>query len=457
MRRTSFALAISAFLSATLSAQQPPTPPAPQPQVQPAPDAQPQPTPPPAPAPTTDPAVPPVEPPPPAAAQPPRETPPANVTAPDQQPSILSRAAGASYDRRESLPNVNIYLPEGQASIRLRKLIRNVLFESQIDYKFVEGDISTFLRYKYYARNFWYKLSVFDSIEFPDVGSTSKQEFERVRGGLFLTEFPRDYNKRYFWLLQNDRLTFGDTTNVDNRKNNVYTKVGFQYGTQFDERMNAIVGESRGRITPVLTAFRELGPQKFGFAAAVTQSGHVWNGDYNYTKLESEVLKRWDVSRTSFFVSRAHVGFFAVRNTVSTAPTTDPIERYSIPRYEMFKLGGREALRSISDNTDSEGTHEAHLTNEYFVPIFRNKDFRTWLLHWNTMYGIAYVGAGSVGFDYRDLGKSDRTVVDAGIGTEMSINVRDFDVLFSVIYAHTVHGPEELRGGKVRFSIRTIR
>jgi len=123
----------------------------------------------------------------------------------------------------------------------------------------------------------------------------------------------------------------------------------------------------------------------------------------------------------------------------------------------MFALGGREALRAIGDKMEAEGTHEVHVTNEYFVPIFRNKDFRTWLLHWNTMYGIGYVGAGSVGFEYRDIAKSDHTAVDVGLGSEMSITVRDFDVLLSVIYAHTLHAPEELKGGKIRFSIRTIR
>jgi hypothetical protein len=49
----------------------------------------------------------------------------------------------------------------------------------------------------------------------------------------------------------------------------------------------------------------------------------------------------------------------------------------------------------------------------------------------------------------------------------MSIAVRDFDVLFSVIYAHTLHAPScatpaeagcrDLKGGKLRFSIRTTR
>ena len=79
-------------------------------------------------------------------------------------PGILSDAASGAYERRESLPSVNIYLPDGEASVRLRKLIRNVLFESQIDYEFVNGDISTFLRYKYYARNYTYRIGVFDSM-----------------------------------------------------------------------------------------------------------------------------------------------------------------------------------------------------------------------------------------------------------------------------------------------------
>src|ERR1043165_4324425 len=145
--------------------------------------------------------------------------------------------APVATNRADAFPNVNVYLPEGQASIRLRKLIKNVLFESQIDYRFVNGEISTFPPDKYYARSFTYKLSIFDSIGFPDIGSKSTQEFQRTRGGLLLAEFPRDYNRRYFWLLQDDRLTFGDVTNVANRKNNIYTKLGWQYGTEFDEML----------------------------------------------------------------------------------------------------------------------------------------------------------------------------------------------------------------------------
>jgi hypothetical protein len=360
-------------------------------------------------------------------------------------------------DRSDAFPNVNVYLPEGQASIRLRKLIKNVLFESQIDYRFINGDISTFLRYKYYAQNFTYKISVFDTIEFPDIGAGSSQEFQRVRGGLLLAEFPRDYNKRYFWLLQDDRLTFGDVTNVDNRKNNIYTKLGWQYGTEFDERLNAIVGESRGRIVPVLTAFRDIGPQKFSAAAAVTESAAIYTGDYKYTKLEAEALRRFDVTSTSFFVTRAHAGTFLTKSKVEGAAALPPIDQYTIPNYEMFQLGGREALKSIGSSDAATGIDEFHMTNEYFVPIFRNRDYQSWALHWNTMYGIGYLGFGEAAFTIRDAFKPNDYVVDAGLGTETSLHVRDYEVLLSVVYAHTLHAPDELRGGKVRFSIRTVR
>jgi hypothetical protein len=389
------------------------------------------------------------------ATPPPAQTPPTQAPPAQTPPATIPPTVPAT--NRDAFPYVNVYLPEGQASIRLRKLIRNVLFESQIDYRFVNGDISTFLRYKYYARSFSYKIGVFDTIEFPDIGQGNSQEFQRVRGGLLLTEFPRDYNHRYFWLLQDDRLTFGDVTKVDNRKNNIYTKLGWQYGTEFDERLNAIVGESRGRIIPVLTAFRDIGPQKFSVAAAVTESARVSTGDYKYTKLETEALRRFDITSTSFVVTRAHAGTFLAKSKVEGAENLPPIEQYTIPAYELFTLGGREALKSIGSKDEATGTNEFHVTNEYFVPVFRNRDYSLWGLHWNTMYGIGYLGFGQAAYAFRDALKPRDYVVDAGLGTETTLRVRDYDVLLSVVYAHTLHGPDALRGSKIRFSIRTIR
>jgi hypothetical protein len=390
----------------------------------------------------------------------PQPTPPPAAVPPPATPTpplSLSPVAASGYDRRDALPNV--YLADGQASIRLRKLIKNVLFESQIDYKFVTGDISTFLRYKYYAENFTYKIGVFDSISFGAVGSHT-DEFERVRGGLLLLTFPRDYNHRYFTLLQDDRLTFGDVTRVDNRKNNIYTKFGYQYGTEFDEQLNAIAGETRGRQIPVLTVFREVGPQKFSYAAALTESAKLSTGDYKYTKVEMEGIRRWDLTATQFIVTRGHFGTFLTKDTLCAKDdvTTPRVECYSIPGYEMFGLGGREALRSLStSNSVSAGTNEFHVTNEYFVPVFRNRDFTFRTLHFNTMYAIGYTGFGNVAFSPRDVFKTRDFAVDAGLGTEMALSVRDFDVLLSVLYAHTFRAPEERKGNKVQFSIHTIR
>src|SRR6202022_1821660 len=120
--RTSSIFRIIVFASAlTISsaafAQEPPPSPPPE-----TPPVSPQ-TPPP-----TEPQPPKVEPQPPATPPPPSETPidqtNPSVPPPPAQPSILSQAAGTSYDRRESFPNVNLYLPEGQASIRDRKSTR---------------------------------------------------------------------------------------------------------------------------------------------------------------------------------------------------------------------------------------------------------------------------------------------------------------------------------------------
>ena len=416
-----------------------------------------------------------------------QDPPPSGQTTPPPAgtPGVLSDAASQAYERRESLPSVNIYLPEGEASVRLRKLIRNVLFESQIDYEFVNGDISTFLRYKYYARNYTYRIAVFDTIEFPDLTSDDDSEFERVRGGLIMVGVPKDYNNRYFVLLQNDRYTFGDVSRTDDQTNNFYLKFGYQYGTQFDERMNAIVGEQRGRITPVLTAFRDIGPQRLGVAAAITQSAAVWNGDYTYTKLQAEALRRFDITSTSFVFSRLHVGTFLAKNDLENRDPRcvdfengDPIiedvdgdgdieepetefmnwQCYDIPQAELFRLGGREALKSITGNNSAIGTHEIHLTNEVFVPIFRNRNYKVGPLRWNTLYGVGYVGAGTVGFVTDQITDSKRLVVDAGIGTESAIRFQDWDVYLSVLYAHPVRRPDEIDKGRgFRFSVRTVR
>ena len=363
---------------------------------------------------------------------------------------------GAEGDDRgegAGFPDLNLYLPEGEFDIRVRKLIKNVLFEGQVNYNFVDGDVSTFLRYKYYARNFAYKIGVFDTIEFESIDSGS-EDFDRVRGTLLLFDVPREYNRRYVFLLQGDSLAFGDVTNVDHDQDNVYLKIGYQRGTPFDERLNSIAGETRGRVTPVLTAYREIGPDRLGFAGAITQGFDAIGGDYSYTKVEAEVLKRYDF-RDTFLISRLHVGSFLAKDEVPGREDFREVEQYSVPRYEYFRLGGRDALKAIDDNI--RGSDEIHLSNEYFFPIFRDREIGMWRLTWNDLYGIGYVGGGNVGFDSNVFTDVGEWIADAGLGFEAGLTFRNYEIFLTAIYARTVTGPDQFDNDEFRVAARTRR
>lgn len=87
--------------------------------------------------------------------------------------------------RADPFDDIYVYLPEGEFDIRTSRLIRNTLFEGRVNYGFVDGDISTYLRYKYYARRSTWRLGVLDSVGFDSVESGSR-DCDRVRGGSIL-------------------------------------------------------------------------------------------------------------------------------------------------------------------------------------------------------------------------------------------------------------------------------
>ena len=163
----------------------------------------------------------------------------------DLPPAPVVPARGS--EGGDPFSDANIYLPEGEFDLKVRRLIKNSLFEGQVNYNFVDGDVSTFLRYKYYSRNFTYKLSVFDELEFDQLGGNT-EEFDRVRGALLLFTYPENFNRRYTLLAQVDSLAFGDLTRPDNEKTNNYLKMGVQLGTESDERLNSIVGARVPRV-----------------------------------------------------------------------------------------------------------------------------------------------------------------------------------------------------------------
>lgn len=349
--------------------------------------------------------------------------------------------------------DANIYLPEGEFDLKVRRLIKNSLFEGQVNYNFVDGDISTFLRYKYYSRNFTYKLSVFDELEFDQLGGDT-EEFDRVRGALLLFTYPENSNRRYTLLAQVDALAFGDLTRPDNDKTNNYFKMGFQLGTESDERLNSIVGEQRGRIIPVLTAYRDVGPQQLGLATAVTWSSDVFGSDFEYIKLQTELLKRFDFENDSVIFTRVHFGTFLEEKRITDDPEIDDWDEFSIPRYELFRLGGRDALKGIDSG---RGTDELHVSNEYLKPLFRDRNYRVFGARVNDLYGILYGGAGASVFDPADLVELNQWVVDVGIGLEATVRLRQYSFLVTAIYAEPVVYPDHLSVGELRLSARTLR
>lgn len=403
------------------------------------------------------------------AAAPPRE--PSSAGGPVTEEQALAAAAQRQRERErdqerraDPFEDVYLYFPEGELDIRTARMIRNVLFEGRINYGFVDGDIETHLRYKYYARRFTWRLGVFDSIGFDSVDSGSG-DFDRVRGGSLLFEAPRDYTQRYVGLLQVDDYAFGDVDRPDNNRTNTFVKFGYQFGTPFDPTLNRITGDTRGRIVPVLTAYRELGPRDFSWATGLSLSSEILGGDYEYLRFEAEALKRMYLTRGTFLISRFHVGAFPLKEARDFAldvpadpEDRDPFRAKSFlyaPREELFRIGGREALRGVDDSI--RGTEQVHLTNEFFFPVFLNEAYDTMRLRWVNLYGIAYVGAGAFGFDVADLLETDGWIVDAGVGFEAELRYRDVVGYLSVLYAQPVMKPEGIDGGEFLVSLRTRR
>lgn len=355
-------------------------------------------------------------------------------------------------DNSGLLPRFNLYLPDGRADIRLLKPIRNSFFEMQVAYNFVSGDISAFLRYKYYGRTGTSTFTFFDTIEFSDLSRFSN-EFTRTRGGLYLMRVPLDFYNRLYGLAEFDRLTFSNPLEEpDANKTNVYLKTGYQYGTPSDERSNAIVGEARDRVFNLFTALREIGPHGRGFSAAATWGVGRLGGDYSYVKTEFEALQAISI-RKNRLVLRLHGGYFPFRKRVREAFDPAVATPFSIPRYELFALDSREALRGYRGR--ERGTNEAHLTTEYAVPFFRDARKNLLGLDWESLYAVGYAGTGNVGDGARVYTAFADYKVDVGAGIESSLSYRRTQVFLSALAAKTV-----VRGvGGFRFllSLRSYR
>jgi len=343
-----------------------------------------------------------------------------------------------SEEEQQALfPKLNVYFPEGELDLRVNRLARKVFVEGQVKYNFVDGDISAFLRYRYYGYQRTYQLSVFDEVEFEDIEEFDN-DFDRTRGILLLTEWPQTFHRRTFILTELDRITSNkQELFFDTGKTNLFVRLGYQIGTPNDERSNAIVGEDRARVERLFTAFRKVGPGDAGLTGAVTWGSDFTLGDFDYAKLEVSGIKRFELPRGAFLFGRVHSGTFLDYKTLDRDLEEDPrlpsTGRYSIPRAEFFRLDGRDNLKGLDERL--RGTEEIHFTTEALFPWFVHEQRRFLKVDWRNWYWVLYAGTGNIGFDrniYTELG--DYTY-DAGVGFESSFTLRNYEFFLSGLAA----------------------
>ncbi|MGD2113468.1 MAG: hypothetical protein PVG07_00335 [Acidobacteriota bacterium] len=356
---------------------------------------------------------------------------------------------------RTLLPELNVYFPEGELDLRVNRLVRKVFVEGQVKYNFVDGDISAFLRYRYYGYKRTYQLSVFDEVEFEDIEEFSN-DFDRTRGVLLLTQWPQSFHRRAFLLTELDRITSNKRELFfDTGKTNLFMRLGYQIGTPNDDRSNAIVGEDRARLERLFTAFRKIGPGDAGLTGALTWGTDLALGDFDYTKLEVAGIKRFELPRGAFLFGRAHAGTFPDFEILDRDLEEDPrlpsTGRFSIPREEFFRLDGRDNLKGLDERL--RGTDEIHFTVETLFPWFVDQRRRFLKLDWRNWYWVLYAGTGNIGFDsdiYTELGDY---VYDVGVGMETSFTLREFEFFLSGLVADSFNTEEG--GVTARFSLKS--
>jgi hypothetical protein len=409
------------------------------------------------------PASPPVPPPPPPAEPTvPADEPPAPVVSEPSGDADVT--PGADLPPKPSddrvLPRLDIYFPEGDLDLRVSRLINKTFFEGQVKYNFVRGDITAFLRYRYYGYRRTTQFTVFDSIEFDDIDQDVSQDFDRVRGTLFLFQWPHNYNHRTFLLTELDRISTnkgerGNDFFVRRDRTNTFVRLGYQLGTPDEGRSSAIAGETRARTERLFSAFREFGPGDATVTTALTYGFPYGPGDFDYVKFELEALKRFDITRRTFLIGRLRGGTFpkvAKAEERTLPPDPDEIDLYAVPRADAFRLDGREYLKGYDNRT--RGIEQLLTTWEYFFPWFLESHRSFLRLDWQNWYWILYTGIGTLGFDREVYKDFDSYIPDAGIGFESSFKLRKYRFFLSGIVAQALKGDGGL---EARVSVKSYR
>jgi hypothetical protein len=457
-RRASLALLAVSLLAAPVCARQEPPP-------QPAPVAEPQTAPP-----SEPPAPPPAEPQAAPPAEPQTAPPPAEPTAPEPPAPAPPEPSGTGGEgvtpgvevparsQEGVLPRLDVYFPEGDLDLRVNRLINKTFFEGQVKYNFISGDITAFLRYRYYGYSRTTQLTVFDAITFDEIDQNVTDDFDRVRGTLLLLQWPYSYNHRSFAMAEIDgvssnRRERGSQFFVRRDSTNTFLRLGYQVGAPDEGRSSAIAGETRARTERLFSAFREFGPGESTVTLAGTYGFDFGIGDFDYLKLEFEALKRFDTSARTFLVGRLRGGTFphiGRADPGSLLPQPDRIDFLAVARSEAFRLDGRENLKGLTERR--RGTELLFSTWEYFFPWFLESHHRFLKLDFQNWYWILYTGIGTIGFDREVYTDFDTYIPDAGIGFESSLRLLKYRFFLSGIVAQALKGDG---GVEARISVKS--
>jgi hypothetical protein len=363
-----------------------------------------------------------------------------------QSASISSQDTGTG----SFFPKLDFYFPEGQMDLRVQNLIKNAYYAGQVRYDFVNGDISAFLRYRYYGYKTVYQIGVFDEIEFENLQKLSN-DFTRTRGSLLLLQWPHNYHSRSYLLAELDSYTSNkEEFRFSTNRTNTFLRLGHQLGTPNDRRSNAIVGETRAFTEQLFTPHQKIGPHATGVTGALTWAFDSLGGDFRYVKAEGELVKRFELPRRSALIGRLHAGTFPYKRTVRSDPQLDPLDLLSIPRAEYFRLDGRDNLKGVDERL--RGTDQILTTWEYFIPWFLGDERRALGARWQNWYWIAYAGAGTIGLDHSVLTDFNSYIPDVGIGFESSIRVRNYTFFLAGVVARAL---DETGGLKARLSVKS--
>jgi hypothetical protein len=239
----------------------------------------------------------------------------------------------------------------------------------------------------------------------------------------------------------------------DASRTDVYLKLGYQLGTPSDDKSNAVVGEARDRILSLFTAYRDLGPHGRGLSIAATWGLDFLGGDYRYVKTEMEAVQAISLPKKNRMILRLHGGYFPYTKRVLEDFDPEIGTPFLVPRYELFRLNVRDALRGYRGA--ERGPYETHLTVDHVVPIFTETPRRFIGLDWNSLYAVGYVGTGNVGSEtgiYSDFGDYK---VDVGVGFETALSWRRYRAFLGALAAKTV--VNGVGGGRFLVTFRTYR